>query len=69
MLSCDIFNSMVLRDLLKRVLSGKDKYGETWLAMRNKLLLIYAEALSSDCTRLVQMIQVVMMFLPIVQSL
>ncbi|KAM7490346.1 hypothetical protein LguiA_033267 [Lonicera macranthoides] len=50
---------MVLRDLLKRVLSGKDKYGETWSAMRNKLLLIYAEALSSDCKHLVQMIQVI----------
>ncbi|KAH7856318.1 hypothetical protein Vadar_001014 [Vaccinium darrowii] len=48
---------LVLQDLLKRVLSTKNEYGDTWLAMRNKLLLIYGEALSSNCTNLVQMIQ------------
>ncbi|KAG8375537.1 hypothetical protein BUALT_Bualt10G0110000 [Buddleja alternifolia] len=48
---------MVLQDLLKRVLSGKHDYGDTSLAMRNKVLLIYAEALSAHCTRLVQMLQ------------
>ncbi|XP_058202196.1 uncharacterized protein LOC131316773 isoform X2 [Rhododendron vialii] len=48
---------MVLQDLLKRVLSTKTVYGDTWLAMRDKLLLIYGEALSSNCTNLVQMIQ------------
>lgn len=53
---------MVLQDLLKRVLSGKDEYGDNWLAMRHKLLSIYGEALSSTCTRLVQMIQVVIFF-------
>ncbi|KAG5562644.1 hypothetical protein RHGRI_005388 [Rhododendron griersonianum] len=48
---------MVFQDLLKRVLSTKTVYGDTWLAMRDKLLLIYGEALSSNCTNLVQMIQ------------
>ncbi|CAL5321406.1 unnamed protein product [Camellia sinensis] len=41
------------RDLLKRVLSRKAEYGDNWLAMRDKLLLIYGEALSSNCIRLV----------------
>ncbi|CAL5429141.1 unnamed protein product [Camellia sinensis] len=50
---------MVLQDLLKRVLSRKAEYGDNWLAMRDKLLLIYGEALSSNCIRLVQMIQVI----------
>lgn len=49
---------MVLQDLVKRVLLKKDEYGDTWLAIRRKLLSVYAEALSSTCTRLVQMIQV-----------
>ncbi|KAL2517677.1 hypothetical protein Adt_13924 [Abeliophyllum distichum] len=51
--------SMVLQDLLKKVSSGKANYGDTWLAMRTKVLLVYAEALSSHCTRLAQMIQVI----------
>ncbi|KAH7851873.1 hypothetical protein Vadar_017657 [Vaccinium darrowii] len=50
--------------LLKRVLSTKNEYGDTWLAMRNKLLLIYGEALSSNCTNLVQMIQVLFDVVP-----
>lgn len=56
---------MVFQDLLKRVLSTKTVYGDTWLAMRDKLLLIYGEALSSNCTNLVQMIQVVLLFFSI----
>ncbi|KAF1001437.1 hypothetical protein AG4045_000337 [Apium graveolens] len=48
---------MVLQDLVKRVMLKKDEYGDTWLAIRRKLLSIYAEALSSTCIRLVQMIQ------------
>ncbi|KAK3027037.1 hypothetical protein RJ639_041192 [Escallonia herrerae] len=51
--------NMVLQDLLKRVLSGKDEYGETWLAMRQKLLSIYGESLASNCSHLVQMIQAI----------
>lgn len=50
---------MVLQDLLKRVLSGKADYGDTWLAMRHKLLSIYEGALSSNSSTLVQMIQVI----------
>ncbi|XP_052210694.1 uncharacterized protein LOC127813651 [Diospyros lotus] len=48
---------MVLQDLLKRVLSRKAQYGGPWFAMRDNLFLIYGEALSSNCTHLVQMIQ------------
>ncbi|KAK4420008.1 hypothetical protein Salat_2413700 [Sesamum alatum] len=48
---------MVLQDLLKRVLSGKHDYGDTSLAMRNKVFSVYVEALSSRGTRLVQMLQ------------
>ncbi|KAL0330773.1 UNVERIFIED_CONTAM: hypothetical protein Sangu_1622800 [Sesamum angustifolium] len=48
---------MVLQDLLKRVLSGKHDYGDTSLAMRNKVFSVYVEALSSRCTRLLQMLQ------------
>ncbi|KAL3819038.1 hypothetical protein ACJIZ3_004943 [Penstemon smallii] len=50
---------MRLQDLLKGVLSGKDDYGDTSFAMRKKLFSIYAEALSSHCTRLVQMLQLI----------
>ncbi|KAA8525316.1 hypothetical protein F0562_007171 [Nyssa sinensis] len=49
----------VLQDLLRRVLSEKSKYGDNWFTMRDKLLLIYGEALSSNCRHLVQMIQVI----------
>ncbi|KAK4388878.1 hypothetical protein Sango_2224800 [Sesamum angolense] len=48
---------MVLQDLLKRVLAGKHDYGDTSLAMRNKVFSVYVEALSSRCTRLLQMLQ------------
>uniref|UniRef100_A0A7N0VLB1 ZFYVE26-like TPR repeats domain-containing protein n=1 Tax=Kalanchoe fedtschenkoi TaxID=63787 RepID=A0A7N0VLB1_KALFE len=48
----------VLQDLLQRILSRREEgYGETWNAMREKLLKIYSEALSSKCTHLVQLIQ------------
>lgn len=50
---------MVLQDLLKGLLSKKGEYGETWFVMRERLLSIYREALSSSCTHLVQMIQVI----------
>ncbi|CAK9164521.1 unnamed protein product [Ilex paraguariensis] len=48
---------MILQDLLKMVRSGKAEYGDTWLVMRDKFLSIYGEALSSNCTRLIQLIQ------------
>ncbi|KAI3728271.1 hypothetical protein L6452_16904 [Arctium lappa] len=48
---------MVLQDLVKRGLAGMVAYDDSWLAMRNKLLSIYEKALSSNSTRLVQMIQ------------
>lgn len=49
----------VLQDLLQRVLTGRERFGDTWHAMREKLLLIYGEALCSNHTFLVQMIQVI----------
>ncbi|KAK9273852.1 hypothetical protein L1049_018664 [Liquidambar formosana] len=49
----------VLQDLLQRVLSGRERFGETWHAMQEKLLMIYGEAVCSNCTPLVQMIQVI----------
>lgn len=52
---------MIMQDLLKKVLSGAHDYGDTSSAMRNKVLSIYKEALSSHCTRLVQMLQVSLM--------
>lgn len=54
---------MVSKDLLRRVLLGKDDYGDAWREMRDKFLSVYEEALSSRCTPLVKMIQVVMIIL------
>ncbi|XAR70903.1 hypothetical protein NMG60_11027941 [Bertholletia excelsa] len=48
---------MVLQDLLKRIFLRKTEYGDTWFAKREKFLLVYTEALTSSCLRLVQMIQ------------
>lgn len=53
----DIEYRMVMQSLLRKVLPGKVDYGDSWFAMREKLLLVYQEAISSRCTRLVQMIQ------------
>ncbi|XP_047319786.1 uncharacterized protein LOC124923854 [Impatiens glandulifera] len=47
----------VLRDIVKRIVLRKAEYGDTWIAMREKLLFIYGEAISSNCSLLVQMIQ------------
>lgn len=41
----------------------KDEYGDSWHMMRQNLLFIYKEALSSNCGDLVQMIQVVLIFI------
>lgn len=54
---------MVSKDLLRRVLPGKDDYGDAWRDMRDKFLSVYGEAVSSRCTPLVKMIQVVMIIL------
>ncbi|KAJ4837974.1 hypothetical protein Tsubulata_031787 [Turnera subulata] len=49
----------VLQDLLARVLSSRDEYGDSWHAMEKKLLSIYKEALTSNCRQIAQMIQVI----------
>ncbi|KAK6927422.1 hypothetical protein RJ641_006013 [Dillenia turbinata] len=48
---------MILQGLLKKVLSERSGYDDNWLLVEEKLLLVYTEALSSNCTNLVQMIQ------------
>ncbi|XP_047251765.1 uncharacterized protein LOC107839091 isoform X3 [Capsicum annuum] len=50
---------VVSKDLLRRVLPGKDDYGDAWRDMRDKFLSVYGEAVSSRCTPLVKMIQVI----------
>lgn len=50
---------VVFQDFLKKVLSVMEGYGNDWLHTREKLLLIYQEALSSNCIDLIQMIQAV----------
>jgi len=47
-----------LKDLLKVVLSKSEKFGDSWLITRNQLLQIYSEAISSNCSDIVQMLQV-----------
>ncbi|XP_030548723.1 uncharacterized protein LOC115753985 isoform X2 [Rhodamnia argentea] len=49
----------ILQDLLKMLLSRKGGPIDSWLAMREKLLSLYAKALAADCPHLVQMIQVI----------
>lgn len=53
-----VMYSMVMEYLLKRVLAKREGFGDSWHAAREELLLIYTEALSSNCSQLVQMIQV-----------
>ncbi|CAL5205097.1 unnamed protein product [Lathyrus oleraceus] len=48
---------IVLKDLLKAILSRSKDFGESWLMMRNQMLKIYSEALSSNCRDIVQMMQ------------
>ncbi|KAJ8763794.1 hypothetical protein K2173_003576 [Erythroxylum novogranatense] len=50
---------MLLQDLLARVLSRRGLYGDTWLAMRERLIWVYGEALKSNCWHLVGKIQVI----------
>ncbi|KAF8115499.1 hypothetical protein N665_0026s0044 [Sinapis alba] len=47
----------VLKALLSRVMDKKDEYGDSWHMVRQNLLFIYKEALSSNCGDLLQMIQ------------
>lgn len=63
------FDSMGLENLLKRVLSKREEFGDTWYAMQEKLLMIYREALSSDCRHLVQLIQVILFLIFLFSSL
>ncbi|XP_054798123.1 uncharacterized protein LOC129303101 isoform X2 [Prosopis cineraria] len=51
--------STVLKDLMKSVLSRSEKFDDSWNAMRDLLLVIYGEALSSDCRDIIQMIQTI----------
>ncbi|CAJ2643410.1 unnamed protein product [Trifolium pratense] len=48
---------IVLKDLLKVILSRSDDFGESWLIMRSQMLKIYSEALSSYCRDIVRMMQ------------
>lgn len=50
----------MLHDLLKMVSLGREGYGDSWSAMREKLLLIYVASLSSNCRHLIQIIQVML---------
>lgn len=50
---------MVLQDLIGSVSSRREGFGDSWHAVREKLLWIYGEALSSNCRDLVQMIQAI----------
>lgn len=49
---------IILLDLLKVVSLGREGYGDSWHAKREKLLMIYGAALASNCRRLSQMLQV-----------
>ncbi|CAI0408532.1 unnamed protein product [Linum tenue] len=50
---------VVLQDLLSRILSRREVYGESWNLMQEQLLCIYGETLSSNCTHLAEIIQVI----------
>ncbi|KAE8713997.1 Zinc finger FYVE domain-containing protein 26 isoform 2 [Hibiscus syriacus] len=49
----------LLKDLLKRVLSEMEIFGESRHSQEEKLLRIYEEALSSNCRHLIQIIKVI----------
>ncbi|KAG9459296.1 hypothetical protein H6P81_003804 [Aristolochia fimbriata] len=49
---------IALQDSIKKACFGRNGYGDTWYSMRKKMLLIYAKAIASNNTELVQMIQV-----------
>lgn len=49
---------MAVEDLIRMAWPQIDSYGEAWLVSRNKMLMIFTEALSSDCLQLAQTVQV-----------
>ncbi|MCL7036661.1 hypothetical protein MKW94_010857 [Papaver nudicaule] len=50
---------VALQELARSIWLRRNGYGNTWLATRGKMLSMYAEALSSNSTNLVKMIQVI----------
>ncbi|KAF6172870.1 hypothetical protein GIB67_035424 [Kingdonia uniflora] len=50
---------MALQDITKKIILGRTGFGNTWHAVREQMLRVYVEALSSNCVQLVQMIQVI----------
>lgn len=58
-----MFYSLILQDLLKVVSLGREEYGDSWHAKREKLLMVYGAALASNCKRLIQMLQVMLCFI------
>ncbi|XP_039118557.1 uncharacterized protein LOC120254523 isoform X2 [Dioscorea cayenensis subsp. rotundata] len=50
---------MAVEDLIGMAWPQIDSYGEAWLVSRNKMLMIFTEALSSDCLQLAQTVQVI----------
>ncbi|KAI3855038.1 hypothetical protein MKX03_018432 [Papaver bracteatum] len=50
---------VALQELTRRIWWSRNGYGNTWLATQEKMLSIYGEALSSNSTNLVKMIQVI----------
>ncbi|KAF7830212.1 Protein isoform A [Senna tora] len=50
---------IVLKDLIKSVLSRSEKFGNSWQAKRDQLLVIYGEALSSNCRDIIGTIQTI----------
>lgn len=49
---------MILKEVVGKTWTRKCDYGDEWYAQRSKMLLMYANALSSQSTELVQTIQV-----------
>lgn len=61
-----LFCRMILQDVIKMALLQDTCNAENYEVIRNKMMMIYAEALSSDCPEIVQTIQVMDIFLRIV---
>ncbi|XP_072966910.1 uncharacterized protein [Typha angustifolia] len=49
----------VLRKVIKKIWSGTSLYGEAWADAQNKMILMYAQVLMSNCKQLAQMIQLI----------
>ncbi|KAL5729310.1 hypothetical protein ACHQM5_002282 [Ranunculus cassubicifolius] len=50
---------MALQELIKTIWLERNGFGDTWSIVRERILSIYGEALSSNCTQLVHIIQVI----------